>query len=243
MKHVDSVIASKKAANKWVGALRRRQSSSTELNIKAGLLKQQQIADERETLEDLKERVQDMKDQTEILRNGWNIHERKLCQVTEEVTLSNSRTIDTLEVIESKLIERVKEDIEKYRHDVLDSQVHQIDKIEIAYADLQEKKKSLEDFLDRIDESIRNTTEDEIRETSETLRQDFTSVMNSNKVTELQMKIYKTFGIVEPDSFNVLVTGRAKLSVKIFFSKIVQIQHLGTNNPISFSTIKSLKNG
>ena len=207
VKHVDSVMASKRAANKWVGALRRRQSSA-ELNIKVSQLQQEKIAGETETLEDLKERAQEMKDQIEILRNGWNIHERRLGEVTEEVTLSNSRTMDTLEVIEEKLIERVKEDMEKYKLDVIETQIHQIEKLETACNDLQEKKKSLEEFMSRIDEAIKNTAENELSETSETLRQDFTAVMNSNKVTELQMKIYKTFGIVEPDSFNVLVTGK-----------------------------------
>ena len=124
------------------------------------------------------------------------------------MTLSNSRTIDTLEVIEEKLIERVKEDIDKYKQDVIDSQVHQIEKIETAYDDLQEKKKYLEEFILTLDEALKNPEEDEIRETSESLKQDFTSVMNRNKVTESQLKIYKTFGIVEPDSFNVLVTGQ-----------------------------------
>ena len=206
MKHVDTVMASKKAANKWVGALRRRQSLS-ELTLKKSPLAQEKITDEPENLDELKEKVLEMKEQVEILRNGWKAHERKLCEVTEEVTLSNSRTIDTLEVIEEKLIQRVKEDIEKYKQDVIDSQVHQIEKIETAYDDLQEKNKYLEEFMLTLDEALKNPEEDEIRETSESLKQDFTSVMNRNKVTESQLKFYKTFGIVEPDSFNVLVTG------------------------------------
>ena len=161
VKHVDTVMASKKAANKWVGALRRRQSLS-ELTLKSPLT-QEKITDEPENLDDLKEKVQEMKEQVEILRNGWKAHERKLCEVTEELTLSNWRTIDTLEVIKEKLIQRVKEDIEKYKQDVIDSQVHQIEKIETAYDDLQEKNKYLEEFMLTLDEAVKNPEEDEIR--------------------------------------------------------------------------------
>ena len=206
MKHVDLVMAGKKAASKWVGGLRLKQSSP-ELNSKVNQLKQDKIIDEQETLETVREKVQKMKDQVESLRNGWSLHGRKLCDVTEEVTLSNSRTIDTLEVIEFKLIQKVKEDIEKYKQVVIDAHHHQIEKIETAYNDLQEKMKSLEEFVMQLDEAIGDSAQNDIKGNARTLKEDFTAVMNRNKVTELQMKIYKTFEIVQPDSFKVLVTG------------------------------------
>ncbi len=69
VKHVDTVIASKRAANKWVGALRRRQSSA-ELNVKMLQTKEQHIQDDPETLDDLKEKVSEYHRKQIFLRWG-----------------------------------------------------------------------------------------------------------------------------------------------------------------------------
>ncbi len=152
-----------------------------------------------------------MKEQVEILHNGWRSHERKVLNVTEEITQSNSRTIDTLHVIEEKLIQRVKDDMDKYRQDVIDAQNIQVNKIEAAYDDLQEKKQSMENFINKLENVFNRSDESDIQETADSLKRDFALVMNRNKVTDQQMKTYKVFGIIEPDSFNVLVSGLKKI--------------------------------
>ncbi len=44
----------------------------------------------------------EMREQVEILQSGWRSHEKKLLDVTEEVTQSNSRTAETLKGIEMR---------------------------------------------------------------------------------------------------------------------------------------------